>query len=238
VSSVSKESEFYQFMVKNGPSSSGGKRNYISWLRYVGDKYGYVNESLTNAKVDDIFTWLKSTSKTRDIYTSDPSISDIKSSLNKYLKFIDNLSSKSSSICADITSIVNVDITTSQKIEIEARIGQGKYRRSLIELWKKCSLTTYSNIDFLIASHIKPWRLSDKEEKTDPFNGLLLTPNIDKLFDLGYISFANDGNIKISSLLTKEDLLNMNVSSNMKLYKLFDQNIPYLRFHQESIFIK
>ena len=39
----------------------------------------------------------------------------------------------------------------------------------------------------LIASHIKPWRVSNNNERLDVYNGLLLLPNLDKLFDKGYI---------------------------------------------------
>lgn len=47
----------------------------------------------------------------------------------------------------------------------------------------------------LVASHIKPFRHSEQNEKYDPFNGLLLTRSMDALFDHGHISFDDNGGI-------------------------------------------
>ena len=44
----------------------------------------------------------------------------------------------------------------------------------------------------LIASHIKPWAVSDSKERIDPNNGFILSPLYDKLFDRGYITFSDD----------------------------------------------
>lgn len=237
MSNVTKESEFVSFMHENGPPSDGGKRNYISWLRYIADNYGIVNESLTIDKIEDAYNQLKATQNSRDRYTSDAAVSDIKSSLNKYLAFINNLNPYSGTTL-DIISIIDDQITTTQKREIEARIGQGKYRKELINIWGKCSLTKYSKVDFLVASHIKPWKSSTDQEKIDPYNGLLLIPNIDKLFDSGYITFTDDGNIITSNLITDNDLENMSISKNMKVFKIHKNNMPYLKYHRDTVFIK
>lgn len=101
-----------------------------------------------------------------------------------------------------------------------------------------CSLTQYKKTDFLVASHIKPWKESTDSEKTDPYNGLLLIPNIDKLFDSGYISFEDNGNIKISSLISKYDCEYMGISNDMKLFNVFKNNIPYLKYHRDEAFIE
>ena len=50
----------------------------------------------------------------------------------------------------------------------------------------------------LLASHIKPWRDSNHQERLDKFNGLLLLANLDKAFDLGFISFDDSGKVPIS----------------------------------------
>lgn len=47
----------------------------------------------------------------------------------------------------------------------------------------------------LIASHIKPFRKANASEAFDPNNGLLLSKNIDSLFDLNYLSFDDDGKL-------------------------------------------
>ena len=96
---------------------------------------------------------------------------------------------------SDIAQIIeekNVSVTDKLAI-VNARIGQGRYRKQLIDLWGRCSVTGYNEPSLLIASHIKPWRGSSNEERLDRYNGLLLQPNLDKAFDTGLISFSEAG---------------------------------------------
>lgn len=84
-----------------------------------------------------------------------------------------------------------IEQTTKEQI-IESRIGQGEFRKKLINKWnKKCSISNCELLEILIASHIKPWKFSNNLERLDENNGLLLSPTYDKLFDKGFISFNN-----------------------------------------------
>lgn len=78
---------------------------------------------------------------------------------------------------------------------IKVRVGQTPFRVNLLNRWNSaCSVTGLDSPEVLIASHIKRW--SDCEsaaERWDVNNGLLLTPSLDKAFDLGFISFEHDG---------------------------------------------
>ena len=56
-------------------------------------------------------------------------------------------------------------------------------------------MTGLARQEFLIASHIKPWRDCDHQERLDGANGLLLSPHVDKLFDRHWISFERDGQL-------------------------------------------
>ncbi|MEI6914209.1 MAG: HNH endonuclease signature motif containing protein, partial [Armatimonadota bacterium] len=58
---------------------------------------------------------------------------------------------------------------------------------------RECRLTHVGNPTHLIASHIKPWRESNNDERLAGGNGLLLTPSIDHLFDRGFITFGEYG---------------------------------------------
>lgn len=87
----------------------------------------------------------------------------------------------------------------------------------------------------LIASHIKPWASSIAEEKLDSENGFLLCPNHDALFDGGYISFDDSGQIIISDRLSTMDCTFTNVNPSMKI-SLSDKNCEYLKFHREKIY--
>ena len=92
--------------------------------------------------------------------------------------------------------------------------------------------------DLLIASHIKPWSESSNEEKLDPYNGLLLLPNYDKLFDKHLISFDDDGKIIISPQIKKEEYKVLGISANDKLFNVFKQNKPYLKTHRKKFYDK
>jgi hypothetical protein len=232
---LTNEAEFFRFMERNGPPSGGGKRNYLSWLRYVNELYHPNLDSLTGEDVDSIFQQLKGTQHTRDKYISDSAASDIKSALNKYLAFVAS-SDRESDSSADINSLLG-EINTTTKREIETRLGQGKYRTQLIEIWRKCAVTEFERIDLLVASHIKPWKLSTESERVDPFNGLLLTPNLDKLFDRGYISFEDNGLIVISNLLNESDMVRLNITNTMCLYKVVGNCIPYFDFHRNEVLV-
>ena len=122
--------------------------------------------------------------------------------------------------------------------EVKLRIGQGEYRKQLKRIWKDaCSVTGCAKTDVLIASHIKPWRDCEKEnEWRNPYNGLLLTPNLDKLFDEGYISFDKRGEIIISTLLSEDDLKKLGVSRSMKLRFLFEELEIFMEYHRKEIF--
>jgi hypothetical protein len=90
---------------------------------------------------------------------------------------------------------------------IQARRGQGKFRANVETIERSCRLTGVTNPGLLIASHIKPWRLCrSAQERLDGMNGLLLTPDADHLFDRGFISFANNGEVLVSSRVDKTDL--------------------------------
>jgi hypothetical protein len=88
---------------------------------------------------------------------------------------------------------------TEQEQLIKARRGQGLFRINLERIEKGCRLTGVGDKRFLIASHVKPWRVSDDGEKLDGNNGLLLSPHVDKLFDKGWISFSEEGQVLCST---------------------------------------
>jgi predicted restriction endonuclease len=119
-----------------------------------------------------------------------------------------------------------------------ARIGQSTFRKNVFIHWNNsCSITECKNPDFLIASHIKPWRdCKENNEWINPINGLLLTPNLDKAFDAGYISFEENGKILISSHLDSEMQKVLGINSGMHLKKVDSAMIPFLEYHRLNIF--
>jgi hypothetical protein len=92
----------------------------------------------------------------------------------------------------------------------------------------------------LIASHIKPWRESDNRERLFEGNGLLLTPTIDHLFDRGFISFENNGELLISPVAHGESLNKMGVITNrvVNVGGFAEPQREFLKFHRDSVFLK
>lgn len=125
--------------------------------------------------------------------------------------------------------------STTGSTTIDTRIGQNKFRELLIDYWdSKCSISDVDIKELLKASHIKPWKDSDDEERLDRYNGLLLNPMFDELFDKGYITFQDDGKIKISKVITNPSIFNINL--NLKLKKIERQHKKYLEYHRKHIF--
>lgn len=120
---------------------------------------------------------------------------------------------------------------------IKARLGQGSFRQNVLEQYPSCPLTGLDIQPLLIASHIKPWSVCNNNERLDPFNGLMLAPNIDALFDKGLITFDPDGTIKISPKIDLENQKRLGISSRMKL-KIRPKSKKYFEYHRNHVFQK
>ena len=122
------------------------------------------------------------------------------------------------------------------KVElVRARRGQGFFKMQLRRFEHKCRITGVSDPRLLIASHIKPWRDSSDFEKLDGNNGFLLSPHVDRLFDRGYISFENNGDLVVSDQLDREVLNKWNITGEFNAGVMRDEQIPYLEEHRAKI---
>jgi putative restriction endonuclease len=121
----------------------------------------------------------------------------------------------------------------------KARVGQGEYRKKLLDLCPFCPITLISDDRILIASHIKPWAVSNDFEKTDPKNGFMLTPTFDFLFDRGFMSFTNDQKTILSPFLSNMTYSKIGISDNKTFPHLpIDGREEYLEFHRTNILKK
>ena len=129
---------------------------------------------------------------------------------------------------------------TDRKQVILARNGQGLYRDRLLAAWGgACAVTGLSEPDFLMASHAKPWKDASDAERLDGANGLPLIPNLDKLFDKGWISFADDGSILLSSALSADACVTLGVDATTHLLKpLNAAQQTYMAYHRDHVFKK
>jgi hypothetical protein len=123
---------------------------------------------------------------------------------------------------------------TERKGLVTSRVGQGYYRQKIIERWEgKCPVSGMSIIPILIASHIVPWSQSNDEEKLDVNNGILLSPNVDALFDKCLISFKNDGSILISGKISIQDRVALGLNHTIKI-PVSERMTPYLERHRKK----
>lgn len=105
----------------------------------------------------------------------------------------------------DLRKRSDLDKTTRKQL-IDARLGQGRFRRDVELLWDGgCAVSGCTLSEALRASHIIAWKHSTDRQRLDCQNGLLLTADLDALFDRGLISFSDDGAMLLSPRLSNTD---------------------------------
>ncbi|MEJ8837743.1 HNH endonuclease [Ramlibacter sp. AN1133] len=125
-----------------------------------------------------------------------------------------------------------LDPTTRESL-IQARVGQGKFRRDLIaEFGRCCAATALTVLPVLRASHVVPWRRSTDEERLDPSNGLLLSANLDALFDRALITFDEQGDLHVSRLVSDEQRAMLGISRGLQI-RPTSKRAVYLRRHND-----
>ena len=100
-----------------------------------------------------------------------------------------------------------------------------------------CRITRVERMEHLIASHIQPWRDSSNEGRLDRENGLLLTPTVDHLFDKGFISFENAGQLIVSPVADPVSLKRMGIDRDTRanVGAFSEGQRRYLEFHRENV---
>lgn len=125
--------------------------------------------------------------------------------------------------------------STKSKARITIRVGQEYHRQQMINKWGgKCPVTGCSIQKILISSHIVPWSQSNDTERLDVENGILLSPNVDALFDKHLISFSDDGLIILSSKIEKSELHKLGIDLKVKI-NISEGMKPYLKRHRKNL---
>jgi len=130
---------------------------------------------------------------------------------------------------------------TQRTALVQARRGQGAFKKNVQIIERSCRITKVENITHLIASHCKPWRdCKTYDERLDGENGLLLTPSIDHLFDRGFISFENNGDLLVSPVAHKASLERMGVPVGQRFNTggFSEGQRGYLEFHRDAVFLQ
>lgn len=120
---------------------------------------------------------------------------------------------------------------------IAARRGQGRFRDDVSYVEPECRFTGVRNPALLVASHIKPWyRCQTNEERLDRFNGLMLTPTFDHLFDRGLVTFSPDNRLVVSRSLPQGDMRKIHMDPAMRTQPFRPEQQHYLDYHREHVF--
>ncbi len=131
---------------------------------------------------------------------------------------------------------------TTQARVVLARLSQAFFRRAVLSSYQNvCCLCGLDLPSLLIASHIKPWAISEAT-RTDPENGLCLCVLHDKAYDRGLLSVTTTYDVVISPAVgvskaevTQRALLDFD-RQPMRMPSRFAPKAEYLQWHIENVF--
>lgn len=129
---------------------------------------------------------------------------------------------------------------TTRQAVVMARRGQGLFKQNVQRIEAYCRVTKVDQIEHLRASHCKPWRDANNAERLDGENGLLLTPDVDHLFDRGFISFEDNGTVLVSPVAHRESLRRLGLEDALQhnVGGFSQGQRAYLAFHRDSVFLQ
>lgn len=118
------------------------------------------------------------------------------------------------------------------------RVGQEVFRQGLLDYWEgRCALTGLAVPELLRASHIKPWAsCASDEERLDSFNGLLLAPHLDAVFDRGLMTLEAGGRAVFSRQLGLDAQACLGFPQQLQVKRLTERHQTYLDHHRTHVF--
>ena len=162
----------------------------------IGGPRVYVNSS------DENYRWLRELSLPNLTKVAVVKVRDSSNRTRLYFRLFADFFGQSSHPAKGQAEETRIAASVADGVEREAltssRVGQGKFRKAVLDDCGRCPITLIADERLLVASHIKPWIDSNDDEKLDPKNGLMLTPTYDRLFDQGFISFSDNQEVLIS----------------------------------------
>jgi hypothetical protein len=157
------------------------------------------------------------------------------SAVRVHLVFLADESKAASDLLHDMQALQGVPMSTERDALTKARLGQGLFRQRVAELEPVCRVTGLARQEFLVASHIKPWRDCDNRERLSGANGLLLSAHIDKLFDRHWISFDSGGQLIWQHQAAGEALRCWGIEGVTQIRPFGKEQETFLRAHRERL---
>jgi hypothetical protein len=128
----------------------------------------------------------------------------------------------------------DVSIPETQRLQLaKARVGQGYFRKQVILLDGACRVTGVTDTRVLIASHIKPWREATNPERLSGYNGLLLSPHVDALFDEQFITFEDDGRMRVHPSLSRNVLDRWSIDPDKRVEGFRQEQAMFMAHHRK-----
>lgn len=158
-----------------------------------------------------------------------------------YFKALAAVSGYSNVIDAEIDELPGNEpeiAPTYRQQVVKARRGQGVFRSNVLLTEESCRVTRVGDSKHLRASHIKPWKDSNDSERLNGFNGLLLSPHIDHLFDKGFISFSNQQRLLIVPEVRGELLDKWSIDEAVNVGEFSRDQQAFLDYHRANVFNK
>lgn len=149
---------------------------------------------------------------------------------------------------SEVIDLGDIDVIPAGKYRdqmMKTRVGQYFFRMTVLNSYEnRCCVTGLKQPELLVASHIKPWKVSDERtERTNPANGLCLNALHDKAFDRGLITLDKRYKIIVSRKL-KDTEMDSETKSWFMGYSdhqiiLPDKFLPgkdFIEYHNDVIF--
>lgn len=143
-------------------------------------------------------------------------------------------------------SIDESDLPKEGKVReqmVKMRVNQNFFRQSILASYNyTCCITGIQRPELLIASHIIPWCI-DEKNRLNPRNGIAINSLHDKAFENGLLTITPDYQVKISSILLKDeknkttnDYFNRYHNAKIILPSRFLPNTEFLKYHNHECF--
>lgn len=125
---------------------------------------------------------------------------------------------------------------TTRESLVLSRVGQGQFRKDVLELWgNQCAVTGTKTLAAIRASHIKPWSESDNDDRLDPHNGIPLVATLDALFDARLISFDETGAMLVSEMLDPCERELLGVGAEVRIHVRSARMAENFKWHRERL---
>lgn len=126
---------------------------------------------------------------------------------------------------------------------VRVRVNQAFFRSSILASYNNtCCITGIQQPELLIAGHIKPWSI-DEKNRLNPQNGIAINALHDKAFEAGLITITPDFKIKVSPILLKqkksksiEEYFTKYNNQEIILPSRFLPDTEFLKYHNEVRF--